>query len=104
MKPEEFDLSVVGGGPGGSTLAAFVAGQGHRVLLLEREKFPRYQIGESLLPTTVQGICRMLGVDKELAEAGFVRKHGGALRWGKNIDLWAFTFGQSPVFKDEAAF
>jgi halogenation protein CepH len=45
---DRFDLIVVGGGPGGSTLATFVARQGHRVLLLERETFPRHAIGESL--------------------------------------------------------
>lgn len=42
---QEFDIIVVGGGPGGATLAALVAMQGHRVLILEKEKFPRYQIG-----------------------------------------------------------
>ncbi|HEX9359474.1 MAG TPA: tryptophan 7-halogenase [Streptosporangiaceae bacterium] len=48
--PEELDVLVIGGGPAGSTLAALVAMQGHRVLILEKERFPRYQIGESLLP------------------------------------------------------
>lgn len=66
---EEFDVVVAGGGPGGSALAALVAMQGHRVLLLEKERFPRYQIGESLLPGTVQGVCVLLGVADELAKA-----------------------------------
>src|ERR1043165_1980696 len=44
---EPFDVIVAGGGPGGSTIAALVAKAGHRVLLLERDRFPRYQIGES---------------------------------------------------------
>ena len=56
---EEFDVVVVGGGPGGATVATLVALQGHRTLLLEKEHFPRYQIGESLLPSTVHGICRL---------------------------------------------
>jgi flavin-dependent dehydrogenase len=51
---EEADVVVVGGGPGGSTLATLVAMRGHRVVLLEKEKFPRWQIGESLLPSTVK--------------------------------------------------
>jgi len=50
---EEADVVVVGGGPGGSTLATLVAMRGHRVVLLEKGKFPRFQIGESLLPSTV---------------------------------------------------
>jgi halogenation protein CepH len=58
---EDFDVVVVvvvgGGGPSGSTVASFVAMQGHRVLLLEKEIFPPYQIGESLLPATVHGVC-----------------------------------------------
>ena len=49
---EEYDVIVVGGGPAGSSTATMVAQAGHRVLLLEREKFPRFQIGESLMPAT----------------------------------------------------
>ncbi|MBH1945700.1 tryptophan 7-halogenase, partial [Erythrobacter sp. YJ-T3-07] len=42
------DVVVVGGGPGGSTVATLLARSGHRVVQLEKESFPRYQIGESL--------------------------------------------------------
>ena len=66
MSGDHYDLIVIGGGPTGSTLAAFTAMAGHRVLLLERETFPRHQIGESLLPATVHGICRMLGIFDEV--------------------------------------
>jgi FAD-dependent halogenase len=89
-----YDLIVLGGGPGGSSLATFVAMQGHRVLLLERESFPRHQIGESLLPATVHGICPLLGVSEPIATAGFPRKRGGTFRWGKNPDPWTFTFAK----------
>ena len=51
--PESFDVIVIGGGPAGSTVSTLVALQGHRVLLLEKERFPRYQIGESLLPISL---------------------------------------------------
>jgi FAD-dependent halogenase len=93
---EEFDVVVVGGGPGGSTLAALVAMRGHRVLVLEKETFPRYQIGESLLPSTVHGICRLSGAADELARAGFMRKRGGTFKWGTSPEPWTFSFAVSP--------
>src|SRR5579863_2736200 len=95
MNDAKPDLIVVGGGPGGATLASLVAMQGHRVSLLEHEIFPRYQIGESLLPATVHGICRMLGVEDELRKANFVRKNGAAFRWGKGVEPWLFGFSQA---------
>nr|BFE50783.1 hypothetical protein GCM10017745_42100 [Saccharothrix mutabilis subsp. capreolus] len=99
----ETDVVVVGGGPCGSTVATLVAGQGHRVVLLEKERFPRYQIGESLLPSTVQGICRLLGVSDELEAAGFPLKRGGTFRWGVNPEPWTFAFGISPKFAGTAS-
>jgi len=92
---EPFDLVVVGGGPGGAALATIVAMTGGRVLLLERERFPRYQIGESLMVSTVQGICRTLGVWDEVHSAGFVKKPGGVFRWGHGPDLWTLSFTQA---------
>jgi halogenation protein CepH len=86
MADEQFDLIVVGGGPGGSTIATLVAKRGHRVLLLEREELPRYQIGESTLPYTL-GICKILGVGDDLAQAGFTQKLGGVWRWGSRGNL-----------------
>src|ERR1044071_1670081 len=96
-KDEEFDLIVIGGGPAGSTVSSFVAMQEHKVLLLERERFPRYQIGESLLPATVHGICVMLGVSEEMKKANFTLKKGGTFRWGSNPEPWTFEFGISTL-------
>jgi FAD-dependent halogenase len=93
VKDDAFDLVVIGGGPAGATAATLVALQGHRVLLLEKEQFPRYQIGESLLPLTVHAICGMLGVRDEIKAAGFVPKFGGVFRWGRREEPWHFTFG-----------
>ncbi|MFJ6611201.1 tryptophan 7-halogenase [Streptomyces sp. NPDC091289] len=94
----EFDVVVVGGGPGGSTASTLVAMQGHRVLLLEKEEFPRYQIGESLLPSTVHGICRLLGVSDALEKAAFMPKRGGTFRWGSSPEPWTFSFSVSETF------
>lgn len=100
---EEADVVVVGGGPGGSTLATLVAMRGHRVVLLEKEKFPRWQIGESLLPSTVHGVCRLTGVADELAKAGFTKKRGGTLRWGANPEPWTFAFSISQKMTGETS-
>jgi flavin-dependent dehydrogenase len=69
------DVLVVGGGPGGSTAAALLATAGHAVLLCERERFPRFHVGESLLPQSAT-ILRRLGVWEEVSAAGFKRKFG----------------------------
>jgi len=92
---EDYDIVVAGGGPAGSTAAALVASQGHRVLLLEKENFPRYQIGESLLPSTIHGICELLRVAGEVKRAGFTVKHGGTFKWGASPDPWNFNFAVS---------
>ncbi|MFF1413405.1 tryptophan 7-halogenase [Streptomyces sp. NPDC058289] len=94
----QFDVVVVGGGPGGSTVSTLIAMQGHRVLLLEKEEFPRYQIGESLLPSTVHGICKLLGVSEELEKAAFMPKRGGTFRWGSSPEPWTFSFSVSETF------
>ena len=101
---EEFDVVVVGGGPAGSTLAALVALQGHQVLVLEKETFPRYQIGESLLPSTIHGICQLTGAADELAKAGFMRKRGGTFKWGANPEPWTFSFSVSPRMSGPTSF
>lgn len=101
---EPFDVVVVGGGPGGSTLASVVALRGHRVLVLESEQFPRYQIGESLLPPTIHGICKLIGCADEVARAGFTRKLGGTFKWGANPDPWTFSFSVAPRMAGPTSF
>src|SRR5580658_341675 len=101
---EDVDVVVIGGGPGGSTMASLVAMAGHRVVLLEKEKFPRWQIGESLLPSTVHGVCRLTGVADELAKAGFTKKRGGTQRWGASPEPWTFAFSVSPKMTGETSY
>jgi halogenation protein CepH len=101
---EDVDVVVVGGGPGGSTLSALVAMQGNSVVVLEKEKFPRWQIGESLLPSTIHGVCRLTGVADKLAQAGFTVKHGGTQRWGANPEPWTFSFSVSAKMSGQTSF
>ncbi|MFD6159907.1 FAD-dependent oxidoreductase [Nocardia sp. NPDC060256] len=96
MTTTDWDVIVVGGGPAGSTAATVIALDGHRVLLLERDSLPRYQIGESLLPSTIHGILPLLGVHEEVEAAGFIRKNGGTFRWGASSEPWTFAFAASP--------
>ncbi|WFE29248.1 tryptophan 7-halogenase [Solwaraspora sp. WMMD791] len=92
---QRYDLIVVGGGPAGATVSALVSKRGHRVLLLEKATFPRYQIGESLLPATVHGVAHLLGVREEIEKAGFTVKRGGTFRWGSSPQPWTFEFAVS---------
>jgi halogenation protein CepH len=101
---EDVDVVVIGGGPGGSTMASLIAMRGHRVVVLEKEKFPRWQIGESLLPSTVHGVCRLTGVADKLAKAGFTVKRGGTQRWGTNPEPWTFSFSVSPKMTGQTSF
>lgn len=68
------DVIVVGGGPAGATTATLVAQQGFNVTLFERERFPRYHIGESLIPETFWVLERLKMIDK-LRNSHFVQKH-----------------------------
>jgi flavin-dependent dehydrogenase len=73
----DYDVAVVGGGPGGSTVATALVRRGRRVVVLEREVFPRFHIGESQLPWSNE-IFRALGVYETILQAGFVEKWGAS--------------------------
>jgi flavin-dependent dehydrogenase len=70
----ECDVVVVGGGPAGATVAALVATTGRRVQLFERDRFPRFHVGESLVPETFW-VLKRLGMLPKLRRSRFVRKH-----------------------------
>ncbi|TDD58871.1 NAD(P)/FAD-dependent oxidoreductase [Kribbella antibiotica] len=80
---------VVGGGPAGSTVAALLARAGVGVTLLERERFPRYHIGESLLASCLSTL-RVSGAYDRVAAHGFQIKRGGVFLWQK--DTWLLNW------------
>ncbi|MGL4551858.1 MAG: NAD(P)/FAD-dependent oxidoreductase [Gemmataceae bacterium] len=70
----ETDVIVIGGGPSGSTVATLIAQKGHRVELFEREHFPRFHIGESLIPHTYH-VLERLGMLPKMRASHFTKKH-----------------------------
>lgn len=89
--PEEFDVVVIGGGPAGATTAGLLSKRGHRVLVLDRERFPRYHVGESLIPAFMRPM-QELGITERMDQRGFERKYGGTLVWGNEQVPWHFSF------------
>lgn len=78
MSTGMYDVAIVGGGPAGSVAAALLARAGRSVVVLERDKFPRFHIGESLLPFSMQAFTR-LDLHEKFARAGFMDKFGGQM-------------------------
>jgi flavin-dependent dehydrogenase len=85
------DVIVIGGGPAGSTAATLLAQRGFDVLLFEREQFPRFQIGESLLPYN-NDVFRRLGVFEKLCESSFFPKYGGTFVTADGCARTVFRF------------
>jgi geranylgeranyl reductase family protein len=78
MSSQLYDVLIIGGGPAGSTAATLLARAGRRVVICEREKFPRFHIGESLLPASMPVFTR-LGLHEKFLRAGFMEKFGGEM-------------------------
>lgn len=86
-----FDALVLGCGPGGSATGTFLAKAGKRVLILEKEIFPRFHIGESLLPCNMP-IFEQMGVLPALQAAGFPIKYAAQFQLGNGSICTRFVF------------
>lgn len=97
-----YDALIIGGGPGGSTAATCLARAGKSVLLLEKEHFPRFHIGESLLPYNHR-LFRELGLLPKLQAAGFLPKYGAQFHLGNGSKGTKFVFRQGRYTREPEA-
>ena len=95
MRAVECDVAVIGGGPAGSSLATLLRQQGYRVTLLERERFPRPHVGESMLPGVLFALGKT-GALERVEKAGFTKKYGATYIWGRGRDPWTIRFSEVP--------
>ena len=87
----QFDVVIIGAGPSGSVAASLLHKQGVKVCILEKQHFPRFVIGESLLPYCMDILAEADLVDAVNAEKTFQFKNGAAFTWGNRYTYFDFT-------------
>jgi len=109
MAPHELqqrEVVIIGAGPSGSIAAALLKRKGHEVLILERQRFPRFSIGESLLSHCLDFI-EEAGMLEAVQAAGFQTKHGAAFGWGERYTEFdfrdKFTEGHGSTYQVQRA-
>lgn len=97
-----YDVAIIGGGPSGSTAATLLKkyNPALRVIILEKDSFPRDHIGESQLPS-ISAILDEMGVWDKVEAADFPVKIGASYTWGREADQWDFSFYPVEKWKDE---
>lgn len=75
---QAFDVAIIGGGPAGSSAGTLLAKADRRVVIFEKEKFPRFRVGESMLPASL-GTLERMGVKEKIDKSGFLVKYGGEI-------------------------
>lgn len=95
--PTDTDVLIIGAGPSGAIASALLKKAGHDVIVMEKEQFPRFSVGESLLPHCMQYI-EQAGMLEAVDEFGFQYKNGAAFRRGSEYSTFDFRekFGQGP--------
>ncbi len=91
MSAPQFDVAVIGAGPAGSVASALLHKKGYKVCVLEKQHFPRFVIGESLLPHCMEMLEEAGFVDAVRAEPSFQFKNGAAFSWGSRYTEFDFT-------------
>ena len=99
VNSNHYDVIVIGCGPGGSSAASYLSRDGKCVLVLEKDVFPRFHVGESLLPYN-QTIFRDLGVLPAIEAAGFPRKYGAQFFLGNGSLSTRFVFGNGKYTRE----
>src|SRR6476620_11340800 len=98
-----FDVIIIGGGPAGSTLATRLAQAGRKVVVFEKERFPRFHIGESLLPCSMP-MFRELGVLAKLSDGRFLPKYAAELVTADGTQKQRYAFADGLVPATPSAF